>query len=183
MVITSLDKGDGHAFIMSDSEIGAIGVNGSTSPPGSLPTLPGGTVRTVSPGITLDGDAAITNGGTVTFSNSDVHALNNSPLNPGSQGVDCGASFNDCTDSGSQISSSNRFNKTSPVASFSSLANNNGIQGNNDLSMVETQLVDFYAEINSFAATDSRFLSNGQVNSRQMRSGIIAVTGLSGSTS
>jgi len=140
MVITTLDPGDGHAFEMSDSEIGAIGENTNTSPPGSLPALPGGTERTVSTGITLDGDAAITNGGTVTFSNSDVHALNTGDLNPGSQGVDCDATYNICTDGGSQISSSNRFNQSSPTASFSTLANNNGIQGSIDLSGITTDL-------------------------------------------
>lgn len=165
-VITSLAPGDGHAFQMSDSEIGAIGSNDNTSLPGSLPTLPGGTERTVSTGITLDGDAAITNGGTVTFSNSDVHAINTGPANASSQGVDCDASFSACTDDGSQISSSNRFNQTSPTAAFSTLDNNNGIQGGIDLSTVSTQLGDFRTAIDGFGATGLIDLSDGQVNNQ-----------------
>ena len=131
MVVTTLDPSYGDAFTMQDSEIGAIGFNAATSPPGSLPALPGGTARTVSNGITLDGDAAILNGGTVTFSNSDVHAENTGDANPSTQGVDCNTSFSGCTlvSGSSQISSSNRFNTTSGSANFSTLNNNNGIQG------------------------------------------------------
>ena len=146
MVVTSLAYGDGDAFIMSNSEIGAIGENGSTSPPGSLPTLPGGTVRTVSTGITLDGDAAITNGGKVSFSNSDVNALNTGPSNPGSQGVDCDATYAICTVGGGNIGdpssppTGNRFNTTDP-ASYSDIDNNNGIQGSINLSGITSELV------------------------------------------
>ncbi len=166
MIITTLDPSEGHAFLMSDSEIGAIGVNGSTSPPGSLPSLPGGTERTVSNGITLDGDAAITNNGTVTFSNSDVHAINTGPANPGSQGVDCDASFNSCTDNGSQISSNNRFNQSAPGASFSGLANNNGIQGNIDHSGLLTELEASRVSISGAVADGSRNLAGGQINNQ-----------------
>ncbi len=169
MVITELAPSEGHAFIMSDSEIGAIGVNGSTSPPGSLPALPGGTERTVSPGITLDGDAAITNNGTITFSNSDVHAQNTGDANPGSQGVDCSSSYNGCTDNGSQISSNNRFNTSSPGASFSAMANNNGVQGNIDHSGISAELTDYRNLIGNPAllpATDSINLADGQVNNQ-----------------
>lgn len=165
MVITSLDSGVGHAFIMSNSEIGAIGENGSTSLPGSLPPLPGGTERTVSDGITLDGDAAITNGGTVTFSNSDVHALNTGDTSPGSQGVDCDATYNFCTDNGSQISSSNRFNQSSPTASFSTLANNIGIQGSIDLSGITTELASLRDVIGTLPTTGSAIdLTSGLIN-------------------
>ncbi|MCP4766753.1 MAG: hypothetical protein GY875_10840 [Gammaproteobacteria bacterium] len=166
MVITTLDPKEGHAFLMSDSEIGAIGVNGSTSPPGSLPSLPGGTERTISAGITLDGDAAITNKGTVTFSNSDVHAINTGPGNAGSQGVDCDASYNKCTDNGSQISSNNRFNQSSPGASFSGLANNNGIQGGIDHSGLLTELEAARVSIDGAVASGSRNLSGGQINNK-----------------
>jgi hypothetical protein len=153
MVITESEGGIGHSFVMSDSEVGAIGINGTTSAPGSLPTLPGGTARTVSSGITLDGDVAVTNGGdvmieiepTITSSNSDVHALNTGVVgipdaNAGSQGIDCSSSFAICTDNGSQISSNNRFNTSSPDESFSTLAENNGVQGNVDLSGVTNEL-------------------------------------------
>ena len=160
MVITTLAPGDGDAFEMSDSEIGAIGVNSSTSPPGSLPSLPGGTERTVSTGITLDGDAAITNGGKVSFSNSDVHAANTGPGNPGSQGVDCDATYIICTVNGGNISSSNRFNQSSPTASFSTLADNNGIQGSIDLFGITTQLEFLRNVINGLSATGSIDLSS-----------------------
>jgi len=161
MVITTLDSADGHAFQMSDSEIGAIGINGTTSPPGSLPALPGGTERTVSTGITLDGDAAITKGGTVTFSNSDVHALNTGDTSPGSQGVDCDATYNICTDSGTQISSSNLFNQVSPIASFSDLDNNNGIQGSIDLFGITTELAFLYNLIsNDLVSTGTKDLTS-----------------------
>ena len=166
MVITEMAPEDGNAFIMSNSEIGAIGVNGSTSPPGSLPALPGGTERTVTSGISLDGDAAITNSGkvSITLSNSDVHAVNTGDLNPGSQGIDCDSSFNDCTDDGSQISSGNRFNQSSPTESFSTLADNNGVQGGIDLSSVTTEVTLLSGLIDGLGATGTRTLSGGQVN-------------------
>jgi hypothetical protein len=167
MVITELSSEDGHAFQMSDSEIGAIGINTSTSPPGSLPSLPpGGTARTVSPGITLDGDAVITNAGTVTFSNSDVHAINTGPSSPGSQGVDCDATYNFCTDNGSQISSDNRFNQSSPGASFTTLGNDNGIQGSIDLFGITTELSFLRDLIDGLDSTGTRNLSDGQVNNQ-----------------
>ncbi len=167
MVITELAPSEGNAFIMSNSEIGAIGVNGSTSSPGSLPTLPGGTERSVSSGITLDGDVAVTNNGNVTFSNSDVHAVNTGAANPGSQGIDCSRSFNSCTDNGSQISSNNRFNQSSPAATFSNLANNNGIQGGINLSDITDQIATFYSAINGFTSTGGIDLtgSGGQITS------------------
>ena len=166
MIITTLDPQYGHAFVMSDSEIGAIGSNPTTSPPGSLPALPGGTERTVSVGITLDGDAAIANNGTVTFSNSDVHAINTGPANPGSQGIDCDASFNLCSDNGSQISSNNRFNQSAPAASFSGLANNNGIQGNIDHSNLLLELEAQRLSISGAVASGSRNLADGQINNQ-----------------
>jgi hypothetical protein len=174
MVITEAAGGIGHAFVMSNSEIGAIGINTSTSPPGSLPALPGGTARTVSPGITLDGDAAITNGGdvmimppnpTITSSNSDVHALNTGDASAGSQGIDCSSSFKVCTDKGSQISSNNRFNQSSPTAFFSDLAENNGVQGNIDLTGVTAEL-NFLRGINgigSLASTGTIDLASGLI--------------------
>lgn len=168
MVVTSMSAGDGIAFTMSNSEIGAIGVNSSTSPPGSPPTLPGGTERSVTSGISLDGDVAITNSGkvSVTLSNSDVHALNTGPINPGSQGIDCDSAFIDCTDNGSQISSSNRFNQSSPTASFSTLAENNGIQGGIDLSGVTSDLASMYTFVDTQTSTSTIDLtaSSGQIN-------------------
>ena len=172
MVITEAVGGIGHAFVMSDSEIGAIGVNGATSAPGSLPDLPGGTARSVSYGITRDGDAAITNGGdvlitppdpTITTSNSDVHALNTGAANPGSQGIDCSSSFDICTDNGSQISSNNRFNQSSPTASFSTLAENNGVQGNIDLSGVTNELAFLRGLIPGLTATGSIDVAGGLI--------------------
>jgi hypothetical protein len=169
MVITEMTSDDGHAFIMSDSEIGAIGENGSTSPPGSLPSLPGGTERTVSTGITLDGDAAITNGGTVLsdstvqLSNSDVHAVNTGASNPGSQGIDCSSTYAICTDNGSQISSNNRFNQSSPTASFNTLAENNGIQGGIDLSGIENELDNLRDVIGGLSSTSTIDLASGLI--------------------
>ena len=166
MVITTMDSADGDAFIMSDSEIGAIGTNGSTSPPGSLPTLPGGTTRTVSTGITLDGDVAVTNGGSinldgkVSLSNSDVHAVYTGDANPGSQGIDCSANFANCTLSGGNISSNNQFNQSSPTASFSTLAENNGIQGNIDLTNVTNEINAFYSDITSLSKTGEKDLTS-----------------------
>ena len=63
MIITGSDKISGHALNMSNSELGAIGSNSSTSEPGSLPSLPGKSVRSVADGIYLDGDAAILGNG------------------------------------------------------------------------------------------------------------------------
>ncbi len=175
MIITTMEAEDGDAFIMSDSEIGAIGPNfqpaGSTSPPGSLPTLPGGTERTVSEGITRDGDVAVTRGGTVnidrdgtvTLSNSDVHAINTGPVNPGSQGIDCGSSFATCTDNGSQISSNNRFNPSIPE-SFTALGENNGIQGNIDHTDILDELEVLRTNIDGGPATGSIDLTpTGQI--------------------
>ena len=171
MVITEMTTTDGIAFTMSNSEIGAIGPvlpdGTEVSPPGSLPVLPGGTARTVSPGITLDGDAAITNSGkvSITLSNSDVHAVNTGDANPGSQGIDCDSSFNLCTDNGSQISSNNQFNQSDP-ASFSTLTNNNGVQGGIDLTDITTQIATFGGLIDGLTATSTIDLATGQINNQ-----------------
>ncbi|PSW20812.1 hypothetical protein C9I98_08215 [Photobacterium sanctipauli] len=155
MVITTGDQ-----FLMSDSEIGAIGVNNSTSPPGSLPALPGGTARTVSQGITLDGDAALIGNDFFNFSNSDVHSAD---TGVGSQGIDCGSGFGTCNDG----NSNSRFNSTAGTASFSNLANNNGVHTNIDHSGLVTELDNFFTQISGAAATGTTInLSDGQVNNQ-----------------
>ncbi|MGF1699469.1 hypothetical protein L4D09_04010 [Photobacterium makurazakiensis] len=155
MVITTGDQ-----FLMSDSEIGAIGVNNSTSPPGSMPSLPGGTARTVSQGITLDGDAALIGNDFFNFSNSDVHSAD---TGVGNQGVDCEGTFNNCNDG----TSNDRYNTTPVTASFSSFGNNNGAQGGVDHSGLVTELNNFFTQISGAAATGTEInLSDGQVNNQ-----------------
>lgn len=135
MIVATGDGTLGAALHLSNSELGALGFNPSTSPPSGNPPKPAGTPVPPFPAITRDGDVAITStNGTMTASNSDIHALNTGPGSPGSQGIDCAGSFNVCTDNGSQISSNNRFNTSAPVPSFSALAQNNGVQGAIDLS-------------------------------------------------
>jgi len=156
MIIAAGDGGDGQAFTMSDSEIGAIGSNSSTSPPGSVPSAPAGGAQNPATGISLDGDVAITaTNGTMTSSNSDVHAANTGAGSVGSQGIDCASSYATCTDSGSQISSGNRFNTSAPTASFSDLDENNGVQGGIDHSGLLTLLTSETADYWNLAATDT----------------------------
>lgn len=148
IVIATLPGGEGDAFSMSDSEIGAISdqsngandFNPAVSPPGSLPSAPstaggsqdgtglGASGRDIIGKITLDGDAAITagNGKVNDFSNSDVHAMSKGPGSQGSQGVDCAANYGACQPS---APSDSRFNTSAPAPAFSGTANNNGIQG------------------------------------------------------
>ena len=152
LIVANGDSSNSFSLSLSDSELGAIGSNGSTSPPGSTPAFPSGT-RGPQAGVTLDGDVAITHAdGTVSStSNSEIHTMNNGPSSLGAQGIDCAASFNNCTDNGSQISSSNSFNKTAPTPSFSALANNNGVQGGVDHSDLNTQITTLRGQISPAA--------------------------------
>jgi hypothetical protein len=182
MVITEAAGSFGDAFSMSNSEIGAIGINDKTSPPGSLPALPPvPPARTVSPGITFDGDAAITNGGRVmimpdpkiTASNSDVHAVNTGAASPGSQGIDCSSSFDICTISGDNISGGNQFNTSSP-ASFSPLGNGNGVQGNINLLGVTGELAFLRDLIPMLDTTDTGAPGLATLGTIDIASGLIA---------
>ena len=142
LIVGTGDGSLGATLQLSDSELGALGFNPATSPPQGNPAIPAGTPVPPFPTITRDGNVAITQtNGRVTASNSDIHALNTGPISPGRQGIDCAGSFAACTDNGSQISSNNRFNTSAPAPNFSALAQNNGVQGPIDLSLL--QIPDF----------------------------------------
>lgn len=131
MIVATADGNLGTTVNFQDSELGAIGHNPATSPPSSGTPIPSGAQGGPTVGVKRDGDVAVTSGnGTALFSNTHVHALNTGPSNPGSQGVDCqGACFN------GGISNS-QFNTSAPAPIFSNLANNNGVQGNINLTTV-----------------------------------------------
>jgi hypothetical protein len=156
MIVATGDGSLGATVHLSDSELGALGFNNATSPPQGNPAFPAGTNVISSPIITRDGDVAITKtNGTVTSSNSDIHALNTGPGNPGAQGIDCAGSYAACTDNGSQISSNNRFNTSAPVPSFSALAQNNGVQGPIDLAALAS-----LPDINALSANGSLLINS-----------------------
>ena len=90
----------------------------------------------------------------IVFSNSDVHAVNTGPANPGSHGVDCESAYTKCTDKGSKIESSNRFNTTDP-SGFSKLGDNNGVQGGIDLSGLTTEMQSLRTLIDNLLPTQS----------------------------
>jgi len=161
MIIANGDPDDiDKALALSDSELGAIGVNNSTSLPSGNPSFPTGT-RGPSSGIGLDGDVAITHqGGLMTSSNSDIHSMNTGAGSLGAQGVDSSNSYNGTTDNGSQISSSNRFNTSSPTASFSVLGQNNGVQGGIDHSDLLSELNLLTMTADSLTATHTQTITN-----------------------
>ena len=178
LIIATGAGSEGIILDLQDSELGAISAESgglrfnAVSPPQGNPAFPattpsGATVRGPQTGvITLDGDAAITDStGTATISNSDIHAINTGPDNPGSQGIDCRNSFNGCTDNGTQANtgtafgaggSSNGFNQTGLPGgpSFSALDENNGVQGGvSELDQLVTDLTTFRAFIEGSAQT------------------------------
>lgn len=135
---------------LSDSEIGALGVNGATSPPsGSVPSAASAGSSDPANGITLDGNIAITNSnGSIVTSNTDIHAANSGPGNPGSQGVDCSGN---CLDS----LNDSRFNTSSPTASFSTLSNGNGVYTGIPLGTLVADLGNVVNDIWSLSATQA----------------------------
>ncbi|MEM7147512.1 MAG: PEP-CTERM sorting domain-containing protein [Verrucomicrobiota bacterium] len=85
--------------------------------------------------------------------------MNTGPSSPGAQGIDAQNSFNGVTDNGSQLSN-DRFNTTGGTAVFSALGNNNGVQGNIDLSGVLSELSLYSTLTNGFAQTDTENISS-----------------------
>jgi len=160
-LIITTDSRTTPAVNLQDVELGAIGPNlqlngGSVTEPQGT-SIPGN-ARGPQIGITNDGDVAITNSGsTFQASNVQIYSSATGPNNRGRQGVDCAGS--NCSPSGS-----NNEYSISNEAGLSSLANNNGFQGNIDHSGLISELGSLGNDISALSTTRSDInLSSGTV--------------------
>ena len=140
------------AVDVSNYELGRVSALAGSAPTVNWP----GVGPTVSTTATYDGNVAITkSSGTVKLSDVDVYA---------DLGIDCAASYNNCTDTGSNLSNS-RYDAALGAPGLTSIGNGNGVNGGVGMATVMSDIATAKAVISALSATASIPTTSGDITS------------------